>query len=226
MSAVFAAAGVSISVSLPQSPWAQGGIVNVISADAEVAPHLNSAARLWNSYAVGPQRLSPVAVSGVLDDSLEYPTIGKATCARTCSPSAARWCCDTVVQLHVRPDLGVLAADVFMHEIGHVVMNQSWSAGEKRIVDGHWEPDEPGSLLSAVLTFPVTLSPGAVAAAGGSVCGGGFQCGGVCLAPPGYRRVPGRCNPPTEDGPEPWGGVAVAVAAGVVAVSTAAVVAG
>jgi len=142
---------------------ANGPLATVISSDALSAIPVNAAVSLWNSYHPfykGPLiRVKATAVSS-------YPglpdVIGQASCntADLCSPPGGQWCCGTVA-LTVLASRGVGMFDVFVHEIGHAVIDLSATDRQnpaRSISTMHWVPEEHREIMGATLEFPAFMS--------------------------------------------------------------------
>ena len=165
--------------------------VTVDGSDYRVASHIETAAAFWNSYPQIAHR-APVHVYGVANASLVPPIVGSATCKQECT-GRAQWCCDPVIALAVNPSLGVLMTDVFIHEIGHVIMNASVQSPPYTLKGGHWSPSDHGEIMSPSLNFPVWIAARTVIAANGMVCNA--SCNGTCAEIDHFRRAPKVCKP-------------------------------
>ena len=202
---------------LPGSSYnpAPNDVVQVSTATSLGAkPYLQAAAALWNQYL--PAGAAQVRVVGQFENLAE-PIIGKAYCTTECKGPNARWCCDDVVRMTVSPSIGHLAADVFVHELGHALLMPGAKTAERTLIGGHWQPAEHGEVMGAVMHFPVWLAQYTVLAANGTACGP-ETCNGTCTTDDAYARVPPLCTAASTTD-IPWHTVATVAAAlsGVVA---------
>ena len=88
------------------------------------------------------------------------------------------------------------AADIFFHEIGHLVIPLNSTSSDGRVIDtsGHWNPEEPHEVFGATIEFPVVIADYTAAAPdpqNSAVCTP--ACNTTCV-PSGAPRSPDVCG--------------------------------
>jgi len=202
-------AGVSMRISSAAAPLPQStrGVVRVVGSDARSHTPATEAAAFWNMYHPHTAFDAANVTCSIVQDwthvpwAIEGSVVGMARGETACNWD--RYFCGTV-ELEVLASHVHMAFDIFVHEIAHVVVPTGSvvaHAGVRRVIDAshHWNPHEEDEIFGPYVTLrpiarPYTLQAADVA--NSVACDaqlGGCGRNGTCVAPHGYRNVPGTC---------------------------------
>lgn len=193
-------------------PHPTGRYVRVAGGNAEGTARASEAAWFWNNYDNGSYAGPTAEVAAlVVADWADTPygdlgpgTVGLATGHTDgCAPGFSGYICRDVT-LYAHAAYASLAFDVFVHEIGHVIIPpgaEARAGGVRRTLDAghHWSPFEPDEVFGPyIAASPFMAAYTARAADPGSsrACDAAHPCPAgpnTTCTPTAYTRAPGVC---------------------------------
>jgi hypothetical protein len=196
-------------------PHPTGQYVRVAGGNAEGTARAAQAAWFWNNYDNGSYA-GPTAVVAalVVADWADTPygdlgpgTVGLATgYTDGCAPGFRGYICRDVT-LYAHATYSSLAFDVFVHEIGHVLIPpgaETCAGGDCRVLDGghHWNPHQPKEIFGPYIDASPSMAAYTARAAdpwSSRACDADSPCpagSNTTCTPTAYTRAPGVCAAP------------------------------